>query len=1062
MKTIDKIHATEKGVVAWFASNPVAANLLMIAILILGLFSAINLRVEGFPALPARFVTITVDYISGSAQQAEEGIAAKIESTLEGVPGIKEIQSVSHVAGATVIVEREEGYDLKQLTDDITTKVDSIYGWPAGAEKPVITQEIWEDHALFVNVYGDLDQDTLQQLTRALKEDLLRSEFISKIQQHGWRNPEIAIEVDESVLQAYGLTLQDIVERLAAESFTATAGELRSEGNSILLKADQQRYYLQDFNNVVIASNTDGSQLMLKDIARIDDSFENNPQVRSRFNGKPSVNLNIIVDQRSNILEVAEATKHIVTQWKAGNRLPENADIAVWWDQSVYMTDRLELLFENGVIGIVLVMAVVALFLNVRVAFWVGMGLPICFAGALWLMDASILNLSLNDLTTFGFIIVLGILVDDAVVVGESIYSTRQQEGDSLQATIQGVKKVAVPTMFGVLTTVAAFYPLSLISGEMGALFGQFAIVGVVCLLFSLLESKLILPAHLAHLNTKPTTGKTNVVARGFSWLQKLATGLLEAFSQKIYEPVLNFSLRHRYGVLACFFSLLVLVVGLIPSGQLRVVFFPDIPRDIIEVYYSAEEGAGYGVAHGQAEAIEQLADQLNQQWLASGESSSAVIRSLQSIVADDQSGHIVMELNPASERTLNTDAVAQALRERVGKSGALRDIQFVTDWGGLDDFVLKVQSDSKAEVKRAMSEITSALNAVQGVHDIKNDMNAGQLQIQLSLTAAGRALGLTTADLAQQVQHGYYGAEVQRFQRGKDEVKVMVRYPEALRTDITQLQHARIRTPTGEAVPLLSVATLAMDYVMTEINHVDGRLSATLKAGIDKQITSPANVMRQVQAQIIPPLQRDMPGLSVVIGGEAREQAETGRSMLKMFGLSLMAIYILLAIPLKSYSQPLIIMAAIPFGVVGALLGHYLMGLSVSLLSVMGILALSGVVVNDSLLLVNRFNQLRQQGMAVKAALKASAQSRLRAIVLTSLTTYVGLTSLLQESSEQAQYLIPAAASLAYGILFATGVTLLLIPVLLSAAEDVIVWMGRFSKPTPVLEKEDPIAEVA
>ena len=1062
MKAIDTVHGSEKGIVAWFASNPVAANLLMIAILILGLLSALTLRVEGFPALPARFVTITVDYISGSAQQAEEGIAAKIENALEGVAGIKEIQSVSHVAGATVIVERDERYDLKQLTDDITTKVDSIYGWPAGAEKPVITQEIWEDHALFVNVYGDLDQVTLQQLTRALKEELLRHESISKIQQHGWRTPEIAIEVDEASLQAYGLTLQDIVDRLAAESSTSTSGELRSEGSSILMKAGQQRYYFQDYDDVVIATHGDGSQVKLKDVAHIEDAFESNPLVRSRFNGKPSVNLNIIVDERSNILEVAAATKHIVAQWKASDRLPANADIAVWWDQSVYMTDRLELLLKNGVIGIVLVMVVVALFLNVRVAFWVGMGLPICFAGALWLMDASLLNLSLNDLTTFGFIIVLGILVDDAVVVGESIYTTRQQEGDSLLSTIRGVKKVAVPTMFGVLTTVAAFYPLSLISGEMGALFGQFAIVGVVCLLFSLLESKLILPAHLAHVNTNPTTEKKNVLVRGFSKLQQLATGLLETFSQKIYEPLLNFSLRYRYGVLACFLSMLVLVIGLIPSGQLRVVFFPDIPRDIIEVYYTAEEGAGYGVAHGQAEAIEQLADQLNQQWLASNESSSPVIQSLQSIVADDQSGHIVMELNPSAERALNTDAVAQALREQVGKSSALRDIQFVTDWGGLDDFVLKVQSDSKVEVERAITEIAAALNAIQGVHDIKHDMNAGQLRIQLSLTVAGRALGLTTADLAQQIQHAYYGAEVQRFQRGKDEVKVMVRYPETLRKDITQLQHARIRTPAGEAVPLLSVATLDTGYVMTEINHVDGRLSATLKAGIDKQMTSPAEVMRNVQKSIIPQLQRDMPGLSVVIGGEAREQAETGRSMLKMFGLSLFAIYILLAIPLKSYSQPLIIMAAIPFGVVGALLGHFVMGLSVSLLSVMGILALSGVVVNDSLLLVNRFNQLRQQGMAVNAALKASAQSRLRAIVLTSLTTYVGLTSLLQESSEQAQYLIPAAASLAYGILFATGVTLVLIPILLRVAQDAKNGFGRFSKPVLDLEKADPVAEAA
>ena len=1041
----EPLHSRETGVIAWFAGNPVAANLLMMSILILGIISGFGLRIEGFPLIDPTSITVNVNYSSGNARQAEEGIAIKIEEALQGVEGIKEIRSTSTADGATVTVERVSGYDLERLNSEVKNKVDGIYGFPVAAEKATISKQLWEENALWIDLYGDIDQHSLQQLTRQFELALLRLPAINKVTKSGWQTPEIAIEVDEMALQAHGLTLGELARRVGNESLSEVSGELRSADGVIRLKADRQRYRYQEFAELVVATHSDGSVTRLADIATITDGFEETPRILSRFQGKPAINLQVIVDRNSSILEVADAARQLSREWRDNGRLPAGVDIALWWDKSTFMVDRLTLLVKNGAIGILLVMAVLAVFLNLRVAFWVGMCLPVCFAGALLVMGESMLNLTLNDLTSFGFIIVLGILVDDAVVVGESIYSTRQARGDTLQSTIIGVKRIAVPTMFGVLTTVAAFYPLSLIKGELGQIFGQFALVAVVCLLFSLLESKLILPAHLANIDTRlRPQPQSNLLGRGFQQLQQRANDLLVWIDEHCYQPAVHRAIRYRYAALVVFLALFVLVVGMIPAGKVKMVFFPNIARDVIAINYTAEEGSGYGISHGLAYDIEALVDTLNAGWQQQMPDSSAVIARIQTQVLQDRQGSVVMELSPAAERMVAVAEVEQALREALVNVEGIRQLQVIASDGGFSDFELKLLADDRQQLQRGVDRLVAALDAMPAVNDIQNDFKAGQPQLVFELTAEGRARGMTMAGLARQIQQAFYGAEVQRLQRGKDEVKVRVRYPAAQRRDITVLQRARIRTPDGAIVPLSAVARMVSQPSVSEINRINGRLAATISADVDKTLMAPAEVLARLQQTVLTELQRREPGLEVLQGGETAQEEETKASMLTMFCLSLMLIYILLAVPLKSYWQPLLIMSVIPFGIVGAILGHWFSDLAISILSLNGILALSGVVVNNSLLLINRFNELRGAGEEVLSAIVSAGRHRFRAILLTSVTTYAGLASLLLETSEQAQYLIPAAASLAYGILFSTLITLVLVPVLLTITDDVRRRLGR------------------
>ncbi|WP_298445270.1 efflux RND transporter permease subunit [uncultured Ferrimonas sp.] len=1027
------------GLIAWFAGHSVAANLLLIGVIALGLLSLNSIRKEAFPPLEPSRVTISVAYDSGDAKQAEEGLAVKIEDALESVAGIKRITSTSTATGTTVTVEKTSSYQLDRLFDDIKTKVDALSNLPVDAESPVLEKASHSEHAITVQLYGDADRRTLQPLAEQLKSDLLAQTAITKVAFQGKAEPLISIEVDELRLQAHGLTLSDIATAVNAESGSAMGTSLRNGDKVVRLKAAEQRYREGDFADIVLRSGRDGAVVRLGEVATIAQQYEDDPFVMSRFGGQPAIAVEILMDEQSDVTDIVAGANQVVQQWHDRGLLPAKVELVTWSDQSELITDRLSLLMKNALSGIAMVFIVLALFLNLRVAFWVAMGLPFVFCGTLYLLGDGYAGMTLNEMTTFGFIMALGIVVDDAVVVGESIYSERRQYGDTMANTINGTMRVAAPTLFGVLTTVVAFLALTQVEGMLGQIYAQFATVVTICLLLSLVESKLILPNHLAHLDTHKTSNPGV-----FGWWARLQQGCdaaLQWLISRVYQPLIGQLLKLRYAVVLSFITLLILVAGMPLSGKVNVGFFPDIPGDTISANVSMETDAGYGLLQQHLEQLQQLAQQADRQ-LSDNQGSG--IAALQLLAESDSSGQVTLELS--DNANYSSPELAKRWQQLAGNLEGVKKLKFVSSFEGPDSFKVELKANDLDTLALAGGRFRHALSQIDGVSGIDDNLSTKQPQYRFELTQQGRALGFTNADLSRQILQTFGGEIVQRYQLDSDEVKVRIRYPAAQRQTLTDVTAAKLRAPDGSIVALSDVATVQQELALSERTRISSQSAVYLTAVVDKTVLAPNQLVAQLQRDLVPLLLADYPSLSLHFAGEAEEQQESTGSMLQMFVLALLAIYALLAIPLRSYVQPLLIMTAIPFGMVGAVLGHWANDLTISILSLNGILALSGVVVNDSLLLVSRFNELRVK-MSISDAIHAACTGRFRAVLLTSLTTFVGLAPLLGETSMQAQFLIPAAASLGYGILFATFITLLLIPSLLLIHEDIKALPQRVSR---------------
>lgn len=1018
---------TSTGIIAWFAKNSVAANLLLLSVIVMGLMSLGYLRQEAFPSMDPDSITVSVTYNSGDPKQAEEGLAIKIEDALESVPGIKRITSTSNASGTSVTIEKNSDYDLDTLLTDVKNKVDAINNFPSDAEKPVIEKARMQDHAIWVQLYGDADRATLQSLAQQLKTDLLQQSSIRDLTIEATSDPVVSIEIDEGNLQAFGLTLSDIEDAINAESSTPLTTSLRNSEKTVRLKVADQVYDINNFARIPMITTSKGAVIRLGDIATVSDSFDEDTFTLSRYNQQSGMSIEILMDEYGDVTKIAEQANQVVHSWKERNLLPSGIKIETWYDQSLMIKDRLQLLVKNALSGIALVFLVLALFLNVRVAFWVAAGLPFVFFGTLLFMTDSFTNLTINELTTFGFIMALGIVVDDAVVIGESIYDTRRKQGDTLENTILGAKKVALPTVFGVLTTVAAFMSLSNVTGGLGQIFAQFATVVTICLLLSMVESKLILPSHLAHLNTHRDAQKGI-----WSRIQNGADSILQAFNYRIYTPLIKICLKLRYAVIILFLSLLILVASLPISGGVKMAFFPDIPRDIASASLTMLDDASFGQTRTNLIAIENAAKEtdtlLRTNLGLSAEQSS--ITSLQVLASSDTEGSVTVAFD--SDTKYDTNQFTQLWNQQIGNLEGIKKLKVLATMDMVDNFKIELKSTNSEAVSAAGNSVKSYLQTLPGISAIDDNLSKGVPQYKFELTPEGRALGMTTALLADQVLRTFGGGEVQKFQRSQDEVTVSVRYPENKRQTLADIRSSSVRTSDGTVIPLSIVANVQSDYQASDITRINNQRAAYVSAVVDKNTLSPNQVVNQVKQHVLPSLQAQFPHLRVDFAGEAEQQAETMQSMELMFVAAMIAIYALLAIPLRSYIQPLIIMMAIPFGIVGAILGHWFNGLTLSILSMFGILALSGVVVNDSLLLVSRFNDLREEGKEVSEAIVEACNSRLRAILLTSFTTFAGLVPLLSETSMQSQFLKPAAASLGYGIMFATVITLLLIPSLL------------------------------
>ncbi len=1028
------------GLIGWFAANPVAANLLMILVILLGVMQSTELRKEAFPSIEPDSINISISYDSGSASQSEEGLAIKIEEQLQDVTGIDTITSVSTGSGASITVEKQSDYDLDLLLSDVKTKIDAISTFPTDAKEPVIERATREEHAIWLQLYGDADRHTLQSLADRLKKDLLAKGDINRVTISGWLDPMMAIEIDEGRLQAYGLSLSDVETVINANSSDTMTAVMKNASVYVQLKASEQAYLKQDFADIPLKMTQSGQLLRLGDVAEIKDSFDDQTATLSRFQGQDSLAVQVITAGKGDITKTAEDAIDVMNEWQQSGVLPHGVQLMSWSDRSNDIKSRLSLLEKNAFTGIVLVFILLALFLNLTVAFWVAAGLPFIFFGTLFLMGDMFFGLTLNEFTTFGFILALGIVVDDAVVVGESVYQEREKHGDTLVNTIKGTLNVAVPTLFGVLTTVAAFAAISNVEGRLGEIYSQFAAVISVCLLLSVVESKLILPSHLAHLKTQRRINPF-FVARGWQFLQGSVSNGMNWFNYKVYSRVIDFALKQRYAMTVLFLALLLFVMAMPFSGMVRFSFFPPIPGETVKASVVMQNDASFGQTHRNLLVIEQLAYETDKA-LRHYEEGDDAIAHIQIMSTSDHNGSVTVELKPGSP--YNLDDFTRVWQQQIGSLEGARTINVRSRRAPLDDFRIELRANDDEMLGLAGNDVYQALQRYPAVSGIEDNLEPGQPQLHLRLNQQGRAMGMTTNELAIQVLQAFSGQVVQRYQRDSDEIEVKVRYPDAQREQIADVINAKVRTPDGMIVPVSTVATVTTGYTRDSITRIDNKRAVYLTANVDKDVMSSNELVSELQTTLVDRLENNHPGLDVHFAGEAEEQAETQSSMIKLLIVALLVIYILLAVPLKSYIQPVLIMTAIPFGVVGAILGHWINDLSLGILSFHGIIALTGVVVNDSLLLVARFNEIKRTASSIRAAIHETCQSRLRAVLITSFTTFAGLVPLLGETSHQAQFLIPAAVSLGYGIMFATVITLILIPCLLMIQIDVATLLSK------------------
>ncbi|MCB1843269.1 MAG: efflux RND transporter permease subunit [Halioglobus sp.] len=1027
-----------KGIIAWFAYNPVAANLLMLIIMTVGLGSAFNIQRAMFPAFDIEIVWIDITYPGAAPEEVEQGVVLRIEEAINDLEGIKRVESDAVESMAMMMIEPLKGADLSKLLDDIQNRVDAIQQFPEGAEKPIISQPEVLFPALTIQVSGNIGERSMKSLADSIRRDLLTYPDISSATVVGARNYEIAIEISEQLLREYHLTLGDVANVISASSLDLPAGSVRTQNGEIMLRTIGQAYVQQDFEDIVLRTWPDGTRLLLGDIATVNDGFEDGAGF-AIFDGKYSLGINVFAMGEQDIIDTAEAAAAYVEERSA--TLPDGVKLDVWYDSTYYLKGRLGMMVQNLAMGALLVFIILALFLEIKLAFWVMLGIPVCFLGAMAMINTPYIHASLNMISIFGFILVLGIVVDDAIIMGESAYTEQEENGYSIESVVSGVYRVATPATFGVLTTIMAFAPSLFIDGVFGAFPKACGWVVILCLVFSLIESKWILPAHLAH--SRPTR---NRVLLQIDHVQEAVNRALRRFVEDRYQPFMLRCVRNRYVTLGFFLSLLVLCSGLIAGGVVRTVLSPETPGEFLQVELRMTQGIP---EERTLEAINQIANAfhtMEENYRLETGRDEKLLKHMAVYGFQRINGRIDVELTKEQERSIRTREIEQRWRDAVGHvHGA--EVFSITSAEG-PEFGAAVAFDlmhnNSDVLLQAAGELESALRRYNGLFDIRNGASDSADEFHLDILPEAESLGLSRMDLGTQVRHAFFGAEAQRVQRGMDEIKVMVRYPLADRENVNSLNNMVIRTPAGDEVPFETVARLEVKQGLLKATRINYQRAAEVTAEANKQIVEPDEVISDVEKNVMPGLLKKYPGLRYAVSGMAEEEAKMAKSMVIGFALSLFGIYALLAIPTKSYLQPLIIMGVIPFGMIGAIFGHWVTGYPLSMMSLMGVIALSGVVVNDSLILVDFVNKSIASGTERFAAVVEAGMRRFRAILLTSLTTFFGLVPMLLEDSIQAEQMIPMAISLAYGIVFATVITLLLIPSLYMILDDLGKWWEK------------------
>lgn len=1087
--------AALSGPLAWMAKNSVAANVLMLLLIAGGLLAIPRIRQEVFPEFELDLVVIGVAYPGASPEEVEEGVILPIEEAVRGVDGIKEVQSTALEGSGAVRLELLLGTDADRVLADVKSAVDRITSFPTDVEEPVVSRPEFRGEVISVVVYGDTGEAELRTIADRVRDDLLQNEGITTVELSGVRPLEIAVDVPQDRLRSFGLTHSDVAQAIRAASVDVPGGTVRTASGDVLLRTTERRDIGREFEDIVVRMRPDGARITVADLGTVTDGFSEVDTAAS-YEGQRAVMVNVFRVGDQTPLDIA-GTVHSYVEEHAGS-LPPDVHFATWNDRSEFYRDRIDLLLKNAYIGLILVLVCLGLFLEVRLAFWVTLGIPISFIGSLILLPMAD-GASINMISLFAFILTLGMVVDDAIVVGEAIYKKRMDGLPGMQAAVEGVKEVAGPVIFAILTTCIFFVPLLMVPGTMGKFFMQIPIVVILVLLLSLVESLLVLPAHLGHLqHTKPwlwgiliadllalpvvyrITGEWNfallfvagagvllLIATYWKALQRLQqrfSRLVEWLIDKTYAPVLERALQYRYVTLACAVALFIAGVGVVAGGRVEWEFFPKIDSDLVSAQIQMPFGTPAAdterVQRRVLEASRRVVARLDPQGEETVRGRFALLGSFGAASGgpggagqSTSGGHlaeVAVFLEPSDQRAFTGRELAEAWREEVGEVPGVESMSFNFSTGGPSgsDIDFQLSHPNLETLEAAAAALAGGLREYSGVREIDDGFSEGKDQLDFQLRPEARARGITEQMLARQLRDAFFGAEAVRQQRGRDEIRVYVRRPLAERQSLADVENMLVRTPDGGEIPLTEAAEIRRGTSYTEIRRLDGRRRVNVTAEVEFG-TNADRVQRQANEELIPRVESQFPGIRIEPGGQAKRQAETMQALGVGFLMALLAMYAMLAIAFRSYTQPLIIASAMPFGFVGAVLGHAVLGYRLSLMSMMGLVALMGVVVNDSLVLVSGVNDFRRnEGLSLIDAVKAGGVRRFRPILLTSLTTFLGLTPMLLETSVGARFLIPMAISLGIGVLFATFITLLLVPSLYLIIDDLVKavrWLFRF-----------------
>jgi len=1019
------------GPLTWMAKNSVVANLVMLVFLVGGLLAVLRIKQEVFPEFEMDMVSVSVSYPGSTPEDVETGIILSVEEAVRSVDSIKEITSTCSEGSGRVSCELELGADRQQVYQDIKAEVDRITTFPEDAERPEVTLVSHRRGVLDVVIYGQCSEKILREMAERVRDGLLALPEVTIVEIEGVRDPEISVEISQENLRAYGLTLDKVADKIQSYALELPGGGIKTSGGEILIRVDERREKGIEFASIPVITASDGTQVFLGDIARIIDGFEDTDRY-TLFNGKPAVSLEVYRVGRQTPTQVASAVKEYIKENK--KNLPPGLSIATLHDRSEVYSQRAELLLRNGAYGLILVFCLLGLFLQPRLAFWVMMGIPVSFLGAFLFLPS--LGISVNVISMFAFIIALGIVVDDAIIVGENIHEYRHRGLPYLQAAINGAREMIVPVSFSILTNIVTFMPLLFIPGVMGKIWVTIPMVVITIFAVSWFECLFILPSHLSH---KPAKEPGWFLRDILKLQERFSHGFKKAVDQ-IYRPFLDLVLRWRYVTLACGMALLLGVIGFVASGRMGFQIFPKVESDYAFVSFALPYGSPVkkteAVALQLMSAAQKVIDDNGKQDLyrgivleiGRGENGSG-----------SHAAQVRIYLPQPDLRPVSTQKFVSQWRQKVGEIIGLEYITFMSDRGGPGSgkaLSLELSHRDIDVLDKAGTELAVILAQFDNTKDIDDGYQQGKPQWEFKLNSAGTALGLDSRSIGRQVRSAFYGTEALRQQRGRDEMKVKVRFPESERRNEYDLENLILRNDQGKEIALREAARAVRGRSYTSITRRDQRRTITVSADVVPAAKA-GEVISALKKEALPKLQRKYPGLNYSFEGRQADMRESMQALMIGLLFALLGIYILLAIPFKNYVQPLIVMVSIPFGIVGAVFGHLIMGYSLSLMSVMGIVALSGVVVNDSLVLIDYANHLYAQGKTRHDAVCLSGARRFRPILLTTLTTFGGLAPMIFETSRQARFMIPMALSLGYGLLFATSICLLLVPCLYLMVED-------------------------